>query len=282
MKMCYNVQTCAEGSSLENDVILCEKVGYHYMEINYAKTDEYLKDHTLEQLGNLLKDHGIAAASVNAIFGTQFCTEENFNRVKDQYLHACEIGQATGAPCTIVLSGEWSDVPQGATRADIEKDSIETLHRLADVGVPYGMKIAYEPVGTMTVGSIQYSWDVVRKVDRPEVGLAPDIFNLFLFDLLRDVDDLRQIDKDKIFIVHIDDAEDLPFAEVNQMHRVFPGTGRANCIGFMEAIKSTGYDGPVSMEVLNPTIWAKGAEIVIPEAYERGKWLLSEIGAFEE
>ena len=203
MKLCYNVQTCAEGSSLENDVILCEKAGFRFMEINYAKTDEYLKDHTLEQLDTLMKDHGIQPVTVNAIFGTNLCSPEEWNRVVSQYLHACEIGQATGATKTIVLSSDWSQIPQGVTKEQIEANSIEVLHRLADIGKPYGMRICYEPVGTMCVPSIKASWDVVRKVDRPDVGLAPDIFNLFLFDLLRDVEDLREYDKDKIFIVHL-------------------------------------------------------------------------------
>ena len=37
----------------------------------------------------------------------------------------------------------------------------------------------------------------------------------------------------------------------------------------MECVKATGYDGPVSIEILNSEIWAKGPETVIPEAYEK-------------
>lgn len=269
MKRCYNLQTCSETSTLEQDILLCAKVGFSLIEINFQKARTYLEDHSLHDLQNLMRENGLQCATINAIFSINFCTEEQWASVCEQFNFACELAKATGADKVIVLSSERVDLPTGVTAEDIFKDTVAVLRRLADMGRETGMKIAFEPVGTMAIGDIETAWNVVQAVDRPEVGLAVDDFNLYLWDLGSDLDKLCQLDPEKIFIAHINDAERIPFALLDQMHRCMPGDGRIDVQKYIDCLRCAGYDGPVSIEVLNPTIWAKGPETVIPEAFEK-------------
>ncbi|MGI6182387.1 MAG: sugar phosphate isomerase/epimerase family protein [Agathobaculum sp.] len=269
MKRCYNLQTCSNTSTLEQDAALCAQAGFSLIEINFQKARDYLEKHTLEDLHQLLQRHGLRCVTINAIFSINFCTEEQWKAVCGQFAFACELGRATGADTVIVLSDERADLPEGVTAEEIFADTLAALNRLADMGKAAGMKIAFEPVGTMAIGDAETAWKLVQKVNRPEVGLVVDDFNLYLWDVGADFDDIRRIAPEKIFIAHINDAEDIPFAMLDQAHRCMPGDGRIDVQHYMDCLRCCGYDGPVSIEVLNPEIWSKGPEKVIPEAYEK-------------
>ncbi|WHH57172.1 sugar phosphate isomerase/epimerase [Petroclostridium sp. X23] len=269
MQLCYNVQTCSETSTLEQDIEICAKTGFQYIEINFAKAKAYLKNRSMDELASLLAGSGLICATINAIFDLSFCTPKRWKQICSQFDFACELGKACNTDKIIVLSSERADLPKGVTDKEIFCDTVAILNKLADRGSPFSMKIAFEPVGTMAVGDIRTGWEIVRTVNRSEVGLVVDDFNMFLWDLCSDLDDICQIDPDKIFMAHINDAEKLPFARIDQMHRCMPGDGRIDVVRYIECLRSAGYDGLVSVEVLNPTIWAKGPEIVIPEAYEK-------------
>ena len=96
------------------------------------------------------------------------------------------------------------------------------------------MHIGFEPVGTMAVPNLEWALNIVQKLNLPEVGLVIDDFNLYLWDLLSDVDLICTIPPEKISIVHLNDAEKIPFARLDQTHRCMPSDGRidiARCEG---------------------------------------------------
>lgn len=277
MKLCYNLQTCMTNPSLEKDLELCEKAGFEAVEINFAKAREYLKEHSMEQLESLIASHALKVATLNAIFEINFCDEKEWKRVTDEFRFACELGQACGSSKVIVLSNERVNLKETISSNEIEANTLEVLDKLAAMGKHTGMNIGFEPVGTMAVPNLEWALSIQRKLNLPEVGLVIDDFNLYLWDLLSDVELIRTIPPEIISIVHLNDAERIPFARLDQMHRCMPGDGRIDTIRYMQNVKDSGYDGYVSVEVLNPDIWRKGPEIVIPEAYEKGMAVLQSI-----
>ncbi|MDD3173992.1 MAG: sugar phosphate isomerase/epimerase [Herbinix sp.] len=276
MELCYNLQTCMD-SYLERDLELCEREGFKAIEINFPKAKKYLEKHSLEQLEQLLHSYQMKVATLNAIFGTSFCDDKQWTSVTDQFKYACELGQACDCNKVIVLSCEAVHLPTKVSDEDIMKNSVEVLHKLADIGSANGMNIGYEPVGTMAVPNLQTATKIIQEVNRKEVGMVIDDFNLYLWDLLADVDEIKDLDPAKITIVHLNDAAKIPFARLDQNHRCMPGDGRIDVVNFMKCVKANGYHGYVSVEVLNPEIWAKGPEVVIPEAYEKANKILASI-----
>lgn len=271
MELCYNLQTCASHSTLERDVALCAEAGFFYIEIDFAKARNFLENHELSDLTQLLSKYNIKCATINAIFGLNFCTDTQWDEIVKQFDFACDLGKAAGADTVIVLTNERVDLPVDVNDEDIFADTVQALQKLSDRGEKAGMKIALEPVGTMAVGDIDTAYRIVQCVGRQNVGLAVDDFNLFLWDLGADYEKISEIPSDKIFIVHINDAENIPFARIDQMHRCMPGDGRIDVEKYMTCVRASGYDGIVSVEVLNPAIWKKGPETVISEAFEKGK-----------
>ena len=273
LRICYNLQTCMD-SLLEEDLKICKESGFEEFEISFAKTMRYLESHSLEELGELVKKSGLKCASVNAIFSISFCDEKKWERVRTEFEFACEIGKVLNSDKVIVLTDERKDLPENVTNEDIFEDTVKILNKLADMGQEQNMTVALEPVGDMAVGDALTAFKIVDKVNRDNVGIVIDDFNLYLWEPFSDYSEFEQIDPKKISIVHINDAEKIPFALIDQMHRCMPGDGRINVRTYIDKLKSIGYDGSVSVEVLNPLIWAKGPENVIPEAYKKTKQFL--------
>ena len=276
MKLCYNLNT-SMNAPLEENIKALQASKFDACEINFTMAQDYLKDHSMEELTALIKDSGLKVLTLNAIFETSFATEEEWERIEKEFDFVCELGTAFDCHAVVVLSGDRVNLKKPVTKEEIYEDSVKVLNRLADRGMATGMNIGYEPVGDMIVGDIGSTWDIVRRVNRPEVGLVPDDFNLYLYDLNADVEKIREIDPEKITIVHINDAENIPFTFIDQNHRCMPGDGRIDVISYMKAVKATGYDGYVSVEILSPELWKKSAAELIAEAYEKTSAILEQI-----
>ena len=67
LKLGYNEATCKENSTVENDLLLCEKYGYDYIELRLDMLQEYLKTHTVDDLKAFFaKSHISHPLSLNA------------------------------------------------------------------------------------------------------------------------------------------------------------------------------------------------------------------------
>lgn len=50
LKLGFNEATCKENSSVERDLILCEKYGCDFIELRLDMLKEYFKMHTIDEL----------------------------------------------------------------------------------------------------------------------------------------------------------------------------------------------------------------------------------------
>ena len=74
MKIGYNVATTKENATLQEEMELCEKHGYDFIEIQMDKLPEYLKSHSLEEMKDFFDKHHIKPLSLNALI--QHWTED--------------------------------------------------------------------------------------------------------------------------------------------------------------------------------------------------------------
>ncbi len=116
---------------------------------------------------------------------------------------------------------------------------------MAAVAEESQMRLAFEPIGSAgcCVRSLAMAMEIVDAVDRSNVGLVVDAFNLYLHDQWRDLTTLRQIPVEKIFVYHIDDADNLPLATLEHCHRLFPGNGVIPLHEITHELVQKGYEG---------------------------------------
>ena len=66
---------------------------------------------------------------------------------------------------------------------------------------------------------------------------------------------IDRLDPKKLFILHINDAEDLPKEQLNDSKRLYPGLGVLPIKEIKQRLDNIGYDGPVSVEIFRPEYW---------------------------
>ena len=263
LKLGFNEATCKENSTVEHDLALCEKYGYDYIELRLDMLKKYFETHTIDDLKDFFAASHVKPFAFNSIENINFCTPEEWEALVELFTFGCETAQAIGNPYIIVVPTVTSEV---CTRNELEvfEDSVNVLNKLADIAEPYGVKLSFEPIGDRRwcCNSMRQGLEIVQAVNRDSVGLTVDCINVYLHDKCADVDFIRKIPKDKLFVFHINDCEDFPLGILDHCHRLMPGLGVIPVQEVADAVKSVGYDGPACLELFRPEYWAMDADAV--------------------
>ncbi|MDO4546560.1 MAG: sugar phosphate isomerase/epimerase [Clostridia bacterium] len=275
MKLGFNEATCMNNSTLERDLELCEKYGYDYIEIRLDMLADYLKTHTLAELKSFFDGARIKPYAFNSIEDINFASPEKQHEVDELFLFACHAAQSIGNPYIIVVPTMREDMKDKSEK-EVFEDSVKVLKRMAQIAAPYSVRLAFEPIGDprWCVRSLRQCMEIINAVDLPEVGVALDAFNLYLYDELRDMGDIDAVPLEKLFVYHIDDCEDRPLRQLDHCHRLIPGEGIIPLDDISNKLKAKGYEQIASVELFRPEYWERDAESVIREAAEKTRRFL--------
>jgi len=116
------------------------------------------------------------------------------------------------------------------------------------------------------VSTLEEDDSIVRTVNRKNIGMVLDTFHFHAGG--SSVNTIRDVDKEKVFIFHINDAEKKPREELQDAHRLYPGEGVIPLKEIISGLKGIGYDGPVSLEMFRPEYWGRPPEEVAQKGME--------------
>ena len=277
MKISYNEACAKECSTLEKDLVLAEKAGFDFIEIRIDMLRKYLVSHTLDDLKAFFEKSRIKPHAFNAIYIYPEFLSERDNPARqdallDEFILACVAGKAIGSEYIIVvppLQRDPNGGPYTGSWDETYKECVRILRTLSDYAAPYGMKLCFELVGfeRSSVRSIEAVDKIVRAVDRDNVGFVFDSYNIYLNGGLNDFSALKNVQKEKIFAVHLMSGDDVPASERGQDKRCFCGEGAVDTDAFLRTLREIGYDGMVSVETFRPEYWKQSPEWVIENAY---------------
>ncbi len=272
LKLGFNEATCKENSTVEKDLEFCEKYGYDYIELRLDMLKEYLKTHTLDDLKAFFDKSHLKPFAFNSIENINFCTPEEWDTLVELFTFGCEVAQKIGNPYMIVVPTMTDEICT-KDEQEVFEDSVKVLNQLADISEKYGVKLSFEPIGDRRwcCNSVRQALEIVEAVDRDSVGLTVDCINVYMHDKCADVEFIKKIPKEKLFVYHINDCEDLPLGILDHCHRIMPGKGTIPVKEVSEAVKAVGYDGPACLELFRPEYWDMDAEEVIKMGAESVK-----------
>lgn len=261
MKIGFNEATAMKKSNLEMDLKLTEKYGYDYIEIRLDMLNDYLKNYSIGKLKNFFANSHVKPYAFNSLEDINFCYGEDLEKLKSQLEWACKIAKEIGNPYIIVVPTVDEKIKSFTIEEKVQ-DSVEILNKLADISEKYGVELAFEPIGFehCAVNNIKVCWDIIQRVGRKSVGMTVDAFNLYLYDSLKDVNDLEQVDVDKIFVFHIDDSENLPLNQLDHCHRLWPGEGVIPLDRLLKILYKKKFDKIASIELFRPEYWELSPE----------------------
>ncbi len=251
MKIALNGATTMH-ADLPTDIQAAGKAGYDLMEIWASKLRKWLGSHSVTELRELLTENNIEPYSINSIEHITFRTEADYESIKAECGELAAVAGALMCPYVVVVPGK---LPEGADEQQIIDESVRVLNELADISEPYGVSLAFEFLGQTdcSVQTLDLAKKIVDQVDRKSVGLVIDTFHFYAGNSTYEAID--ELDPSKLFIFHINDAENLPKESLTDAHRLYPGTGILPIREIKAHFDKIGYDKMVSIEIFRPEYW---------------------------
>lgn len=251
MKIALNGATTMH-ADLMTDIKAASAAGFDLLEIWSAKLYEYLKTNTPADLKTALAEHNLEPYSINSIEHVTFRTPEDYAEVKAECETLSKIAGAIGCPYIVVVPGL---MPENGTKEQVIEESVHVLNELADIAEPHGVSLAFEFLGQAdcSVQTLDLCNEIVEKVGRHSIGNVIDTFHFYAGNsTFEAIDSMRP---EKLFIFHINDAEDLPKEQLTDAHRLYPGAGILPIAQIKEHFDKIGYDRMVSIEIFRPEYW---------------------------
>ncbi len=197
----------------------------------------------MECIGNWLPGHDQATGGwADAVRGA---TADKFIAL------GAEIGARTVSVVEL-LGMEWDPAAQARAFAAI-----------CDRAAEHGLTVAIEPVPVGAVRDFARARELVDRSERPNAGIMLDTWHFFRSG--SSLDDLARCPGELILSVQLNDALDVPEADLNagMMRRLLPGAGELDLQGFMQALAATGTAAPIGIEVFSPELDALDTEAAL-------------------
>jgi len=145
--------------------------------------------------------------------------------------------------------------PAGLSPADLRRVTAESIGAVADLGSPHGITYYLEPVAWTPLGSLDTAVEAIDGAERANIGLVLDFWHLWQ----RGVKPEALAGLDRRIIAGVDFADSLGPAgspSPDQASRcVWPGDGVIPLGDWVDAVRSTGFDGWWDNELYSPLHW---------------------------
>jgi sugar phosphate isomerase/epimerase len=130
-----------------------------------------------------------------------------------------------------------------------------------------GIRVGIEPIAFADIRTPADGMQLLEAAGHPAGGLVLDVWHLGRLGL--PVDTVTDVPVEAIVSTELDDAAETvvgTLLEDTINERLMPGEGVFDVVGFIRAIRATGYDGPWGIEVISRTQRARPMEEVVRDA----------------
>ncbi|MGD2156599.1 MAG: sugar phosphate isomerase/epimerase family protein [Anaerolineales bacterium] len=243
-------------SNARTDIRIAREAGFDGYEIIEAKLLRYLDQGYKEKdLLPLFEQYQIRPVCINALKDVDRVEPEERAQLLKEARRICEAAEVLGFQ-TIQL------VPfcrlEGRPWGEVLALTAKNIADIADIGKEHGVRFQLEPIAWSPIHSLSQSLEVIAAADRDNVGMVIDFWHLWA-GAETVPDEVAALDPSMIYGVHFCDGirhtgEGKDWNEP-ALRGFLPGEGNIPIKEWVAAVKSTGYDGSWSSELLSPRHW---------------------------
>lgn len=239
-----SIATVSISGDLREKLAAIAAAGYDGVEI--FENDFLAFDGSPAEVGAMVRDHGLEITLFQPFRDFEGLPEPQRARAFDRAERKFDLMHELGTDLMLVCSNVSPLALGGIDRAAAD------FRELGERAGKRGLRVGYEALAWgRHISDHRDAWEIVRRADHPSIGLILDSFHTLARKV--DVETIRAIPGDRIFIVQLADAPriDMDLLYWSRHFRNMPGEGDLPVADFMRAVASTGYDGPVSLEIFN-------------------------------
>ncbi len=272
MRPCISQSTTLT-TSFADDVQAYASAGCRALEVWLTKLETYLEQHSAEQARQLLAERQMTLAAAAYQGGLLLSQGEQRRAHFDHFKRRLDLCQAFAIPTLLVVADFVEQVDaQGLERA------VVSLAEAARWAQAFGVRLALEFRGRSTFcASLDTALALVRACGEANVGVCLDVFHYYTGP--SKFDDLALLTPANLAHVQVCDLAGVARELATDADRIFPGEGDFHLGPIVEQLRTLGYDGWVSLELFNPTLWQARASQVAELGLESVRRLLGTASA---
>jgi 2-keto-myo-inositol isomerase len=242
-------QVCSLHSPWDKDVEEYAAGACRAIEVWLTKLETYLQAHGLDDCRRLLDAHQVATP-VASFQGGLFAREEDARREHwAHFARRLELCQALGIGTLVVAA----DIHGPLAEQDFERTRA-SLAEAADRAAKHNVRLALEFHARATLANnLQTAAALVEDAGRPNLGICFDVMHYYLGP--SKFEDLVLLSPENLFHVQFSDLAGQLRETATDADRVLPGDGDFALEPIVAHLHEIGYQGCVSLELMNPRLW---------------------------
>lgn len=265
-----SIATVSISGELPEKLSAIAAAGFDGVEI--FENDFLAFDGSPRDVGRMARDLGLEITLFQPFRDFEGMPEPFRTRAFDRAERKFDVMQELGTDLVLVCSNV-SDVSLGG----IDRAAAD-FHELGERAARRGLKVGYEALAWgKHIFDHRDAWEIVRRADHTSVGIVLDSFHSLARKV--DINSIRSIPMDKIFIVQLADA---PLIEMDLLYwsrhfRNMPGEGDLPVREFVAAVAETGYDGYFSLEIFNDQFRGGAARAIAADGHRSLVYLSDQV-----
>jgi 2-keto-myo-inositol isomerase len=248
MRFCIS-ETSTMPSSFCEDVEAFAAAGCQGMEVWLTKLEKELENYTAADLRKRVEEKQVTLAAASYQGGLLLSQGEQRRTHFDHFKRRLDLCQTFGIPTLLLVA----DFVHQVDALAMER-AVVSLGQAAQWAAGFGVTLALEFRGSDTFcASLDTAVMLIEQAGEPNLGVNLDVFHYYKGP--SKLEDLERLVKQKPAFVQICDVAGVPRELMTDSDRIFPGEGDFQLLPIMHKLRAIGYEGWVSLELWNPTIW---------------------------
>jgi sugar phosphate isomerase/epimerase len=270
MKACIS-QATTMSSSFEEDVRGYADAGCPAMEVWLTKLETHLETHSASETRKLLEDRQMTLAAASYQGGLLLSQGEQRQAHFDHFKRRLDHCQHFGIPTFLVAA----DFIGKVNRTELER-SVVSLAQAAQWAAAFGVQLALEfRASSSFCSSLDTAVALAAHCGEANVGVVLDVFHYYTGP--SKFEDLGLLTKKNLAFVQVSDLAGIPREVATDADRILPGEGDFRLGPILAQLRVLGYEGWVSLELLNPTLWQVPLAQMAELGYGALRRLLTEV-----
>jgi 2-keto-myo-inositol isomerase len=258
-------------TSFEDDLSAYARGGWTAVELWLTKLESFLESHPVAEARGLLEDQGLSPVAASFQGGLLLSRGAEREVHWDHFRRRLEVLQGMGVPLLIVAADFTRDLnPDDYGRA------AAALGEATEVARTAGVRLALEFQKTARFcASLDTTLALIAQCSAEGLGVCLDVFHYYTGP--SKFEDLAYLTRENLAWVQVCDLSGTPRELAGDADRILPGDGDFQLEPILNALGEVGYDGYVSLEVLNPQLWQIAVDRVADVGYRAlsrvlGRW----------
>ncbi len=248
MKPCLSEATTMPASFIE-DIEAYSSCSVTAVEVWLTKLEKALESNPADDLRRLLEDKQVKLAAASYQGGLLLSQGEARRTHFDHFRRRLEICGKFDIRSLLLVA----DFVQQFGAIDFER-SVISLKQAAQWAAGFGVSLALEFRGADAFcACLETALHLVEHCGEPNVGVNFDVFHYYKGP--SKLEDLDRLNSKNLAFVQVCDVAGIPRELMTDSDRILPGEGDFRLTEILGRLRQIGYEGWISLEVMNPTLW---------------------------